>query len=155
MYCSTCGVAVAQGLSYCNYCGAKLSTAREDSAVKPPAVKPELLVAAMTALFMFGLLVIIILIGMVKSVLGLPVGQVLALALLPFLLLVLLEGVFIRLLLRGKRNPDEPGNTVVLQGHATRELDAAQARGLPEPVSSVTESTTRTLEPIHRERASK
>ena len=47
MYCSSCGVAVAQGLSFCNYCGAKLGGARGDSAMKSAEVKPELLVSAM------------------------------------------------------------------------------------------------------------
>ena len=35
------------------------------------------------------------------------------------------------------------------------ELDAAQARGLPEPVPSVTEHTTRAFEPVYNERTSK
>ena len=96
-----------------------------------------------------------LLIGMMKAVLGLTVESVLVIALFPFLLLVLLEGLFIRLLLRTKRTPDEARNTVQIKGHETRELDAAQARVLPEPVGSVTENTTRTFEPIHRERVSK
>jgi hypothetical protein len=35
---------------------------------------------------------------------------------------------------------------------ATKELDAAQARALPEPVPSVTEHTTRSFEPIYSKR---
>lgn len=154
MYCSTCGVAVAQGLSYCNYCGAKLST-KGDSVIKSPEVKPELLVSAISALFILGLVAIIMLMGMMKEVLGLPVERVLAISLLPFLLLLLLEGLFIRLLLRSKRGSDQAGDTVQLEGPATRELDAAQARVLPEPVSSVTEHTTRAFHPIPTERSPK
>ena len=59
-------------------------------------VMPEYLIAVMMLTFIFGLIGIIFLIGMIRVVLELPVGQVLALALLPFLILVLLEGVFIR-----------------------------------------------------------
>ena len=44
---------------------------------------------------------------------------------------------------------------MLLKGQATRELDAAQARVLPEPVPSVTEHTTRAFEPIYNERTSK
>jgi len=44
---------------------------------------------------------------------------------------------------------------VQLKGQATKGLDAAQARALPEPVSSVTEHTTRAFEPIPSERTSK
>jgi predicted amidophosphoribosyltransferase len=149
MYCSTCGVAVAQSLSYCNYCGAKL---KGDSVTKTSEVRPESLVFAMMAIFIFGLGAITVLMGVMKTVLELPVERILAFALLPFLVMLLLEGVFIRLLLRRKRGAEEASDTVLLKGQATRELDAAQSRVLPEPVTSVTEHTTRTFEPIYNER---
>ncbi len=152
MYCSSCGVAVAKGLSYCNYCGAKQN--RDDS-VKSSEVRPESLVFAMMATFIFGLGAITVLMGVMKAVLGLPVDQILAFSLLPFLMIVFLEVVFIRLLLRGKRGTEGAGDAVPLKGHATKELDAAQARALPEPLPSVTEHTTRTFEPIYKEQKSK
>ncbi len=155
MYCSSCGVAVAQGLSYCNYCGAKLSEARGDTVIKSPEVKPELLVCAMAGVFILGLAAITVLMGVMKTVLDLPVERVLAFTLLPFLIMLLLEGVFLRLLLRRKRGTQEAGDTAILKGQATKELDAAQERVLPELVPSVTEHTTRTFEPIYNERPSK
>jgi hypothetical protein len=155
MYCPSCGVAVAQGLTYCNYCGAKLQGVKGDHVVKSPEVKPELLVSAMTALFIFGLVAITMLIGVVKTTLDLPVERVLVLALLPFLLLLLIEGVFIRLLLRRRHGAEEAGDAVQLKGQATKELDAAQARVLPEHMPSVTEHTTRAFAPIYDERESK
>ena len=150
MYCSTCGVAVAQGLSYCNYCGAKLLGGSDD-VTNSAEVRPGLLVSAMTGLFILGLVAITMLMGMMKVILELPVEQVLGFALVPFLLLLLLEGVFIRLLLRRKRGAEEAGD-VALKGQATKELDAARARMLPDPTSSVTEHTTRAFDPIYRER---
>jgi hypothetical protein len=155
MYCSSCGVAVAQGLSYCNYCGAKLNTVKGDSAVKSSEVKPELLVSSMVAVFVLGIVAITVLMGVMKNVLGLPVERVLAFTLLPFLIMLLLEGVFLRLLFRRKRGPEEAGGTAQLRGQETKELDAGQARVLPEPVSSVTNHTTRTFDPIYSERRSK
>ena len=155
MYCSVCGVAVTQGLSYCNYCGAKVSGAKDGSVIQSPEVKPGLLVSAMVVVFVFGLLAITILMGVMKTALDLPVERVLAFTLLPFLMMLLLEGVFIRLLLRRKGGAEEAGDTVLSKGQATKELDAAQARGLPEHVPSVTEHTTRTFDPIHSERTSK
>ena len=148
MYCSTCGVAVTPGLSYCNHCGVKLNAAKDNSVVKSPEVKPELLVSAMTALFIFGMVVITMLLGVMRVILELPVERVLGFALFPFLLLLVLEGVFMRLLLRSRRR-DRPSDTVQLDGPATKELDAAQARVLPEP-SSVTEHTTRAFDPVYR-----
>src|SRR6267142_3844763 len=155
MYCSSCGVAVTQGVSYCNYCGEKLSGAKSDSIIKSPEVRPETLVGAMVFTFVFGLGAITILMGMMKAVLHLEGGLILAFALLCFLIMLSLEGVFIRLLLRRKRGAEEAGDTVTLKGPATRELYPAEARVLPEPVTSVTEHTTRAFDPIYSERTSK
>lgn len=146
MYCSSCGVAVAQGLSYCNHCGAKLNR----SEAKAAEVKPELLVSSMVATFIFGLIGITVLMGVMKSVLGLPVERVLALSLLPFLLMLVLEGVFARLLFQRKRDT-QTGK--LSNDQATNELDAAQARVLPEGMRpSVTEHTTRAFDPIYNQR---
>ena len=153
MYCSACGSAVTQGLSYCNFCGAKLMGAG-DNEPELPKVRPELLVAAMFGLFVFGLLVIGILMGLMKNVLDLPVDAVLVFTLFPFLLLLILEGVFLRLLFRRKRTSKET-ETVRLKGHATKELDPADAHALPEHMPSVTEHTTRAFAPIPNERTSK
>jgi hypothetical protein len=155
MYCSTCGVAVTQGLSYCNYCGAKVSTANGDSNANSPEVKPGLLVAAMVVVFVLGMTAIIMLMGMMKAVLGLPVDRVLGFTVFPFLIMLLLEGVFMRLLLRRKPGGEEAGARVLSPEQTTRELDATQARALPEPVASVTEHTTRAFAPIPGERRSR
>ena len=154
MYCSSCGVAVAQGLSYCNYCGAKLNAVKGEAPIKSPEVKPELLVSAMVMVFVFGLVAITLLMVVMKDVLG-NMGQVLFFTLLSFLIMLSIEGVIIRLLLRRKRETEEAGDTPRMKGQATKELDGAQARALPEPVSSVTEHTTRAFEPIYNERTSK
>ena len=83
------------------------------------------------------------------------IGLLIAFALLSFLIMLSIEGVFVSLLLRRKRGTEEAGGATLLKGQATRELDAAQARALPEPVSSVTEHTTSTFEPVYNERNSK
>src|SRR4030095_3093754 len=147
MYCSTCGVALAQGLSYCNYCGAKRG-GKADSA----ELRPESLLGTIAALFIFGLAVITVLMGVMKSVLGLPVERILAFSLLPFIVLLVLEGVFLRLLLSGKKRPHTSAS---VNSQVTNELDSAHARALPEPVPSVTEQTTRAFDPIYTERKSK
>ncbi len=153
MYCPSCGVSVAQGLSYCNYCGAKLSGAKGDSVSKSSEVKPESLVFGMVAVLVFGFAAIVFLLMAMKMV-GLNVEQILAFTILSFLLILLVEGVFIWQLLRRKRGAEETGDTVLSKGQATKELDAAQARALPEPVPSVTEHTTRAFEPVYNKRTS-
>jgi hypothetical protein len=109
----------------------------------------------MAGVFILGVAAITLLMGMMKSVLGLPAERVLAFTLLPFLVMLMLEGVFLRLLFRRKRGTKQAGDTVVLKGHATRELDAAHARALPEHMPSVTEHTTRAFDPTYPERTSK
>jgi len=155
MYCSSCGVAVAPGLTYCNYCGEKLSAAKREARIKSPEVRPETLIGAMVFTFVFGLGAITVLMGVMKAVLGLETGLLLFFALLCFLIMLLLEGVIIRLLFRRQRGAEEAGDTGRLKGQATRELDASQVRGLPESMPSVTEHTTRAFDPIYSERTSK
>ena len=155
MYCSSCGVAVAQGLSYCNYCGAKLGGVKDERVIKTSEVKPETLIAAMVFVFVFGLGAITVLMGVMKAVLRLEVGQILAFTLLSFLIMLLIEGVCLRLLFRRKSGAEEAVDNVQLKGQATKELDPAQTRVLPEPVPSVTEETTRAFEPLYNERTSK
>src|SRR5262249_2271582 len=150
MYCSSCGVAVAQGLSYCNYCGAKVN--RADSVIKSPEVKPETLIAAMVTVFVFGLGAITVLMGVMKAVLGFIDGQILALGLLSFLIMLTLEGVFMRLLLRRNRSAEETSDKAPLKERATNELDGAQGQALPEAMPSVTEHTTRAFDPVYTER---
>lgn len=153
MYCSYCGVAVTKGLSYCNQCGSKLNA--NENVQKSPAVKADLLIPAMVATFIFGIAVITALMGMIKVILGMPVGVVLILTAVPFLLMLVLEGIFIRLFLRRTRETHEAHDSLGAKQHKTNELDAAHARALPEPVASVTEHTTRAFEPIYREPPSK
>ena len=154
MYCSSCGVSVAQGLSFCNYCGAKLNGEKGDNIIKSSEVKPESLVWGMVAVLVFGFVAIVFLMMAMKMI-GLNVGQILAFTILSFLIMLLVEGVFIWQLLRRKRGAEETGDTALSKEQATKELDAAQVRVLPEPVPSVTEHTTRAFEPIYSERKSK
>src|SRR5215216_634383 len=128
MYCSSCGGAVAQGLSYCNYCGAKLSG---DSVIKSSEIKPELLVSAMVGLFILGLVAIAVLVGVMKAVAGFDLPFLLAATTISFLLMVVVEGVLIGLLLKGRRAAGRADDAERPKEQTTRELGDAQARALP------------------------
>ncbi|MFP5262509.1 MAG: hypothetical protein ACLGJB_11445 [Blastocatellia bacterium] len=96
----------------------------------------------MTAVFVFGLGAIILLMMAMKMVFGaeyLPL--VIAFTLLSFLIMLGVEGVFVWMLLGRKKGAKE----------AAKELSEAKARSLPEPAFSVTDHTTRTLETVDRE----
>src|SRR5437588_2953577 len=152
MYCSSCGVAVTPALSYCNYCGAKLTGVKDENVSKSSEVKPEMLVAAMVFVFVFGLAAITALMGMMKVVLHFDAGQILAFILMSFLILLLIEGACLRLLFRRKRNTEESADIGRTKGPATRELDAAPEQVLREPMPSVTEHTTRAFDPVYNKR---
>ena len=154
MYCSSCGAAVAQGLTYCSRCGAK-SVGREHGGVtESPGPKPETLVAAMVFVFFLGLIGIAGLMSFMRSLPGFDFGRIMAVMLLSFLIMLLVEGVFAWLLLRRRSVAKEAGAAGLPNQQTTSELDAAQARALPEPAPSVTEHTTRKFEPIYVERKS-
>jgi hypothetical protein len=126
-----------------------------ETLVESAEVKPELLVSTMGAVFVLGLVAITALMGVLKVILDLSVGQIVPFAVLSFLIMLLVEGACLWLLIHRKRITDEAGDKEQLKGQATKELDAAQARVLPEPIPSVTEHTTRAFEPLYNERTSK
>lgn len=152
MYCSACGAAVTPGLSYCNRCGEKLN--RDESVGKSSEVRPESLIFAMMATFVFGLGIITVMMAVMKVILSFNVPLVLGFGLFSFLIMLILEGVFISLLLRRRRNP-ESSDDVAQMKRATKELDAAQTQFLPQDRASVTEHTTRAFDPIYSERTPK
>jgi ABC-type nickel/cobalt efflux system permease component RcnA len=131
-----------------------LNGEKGDNAIKSSEVKPESLVWGMVAVLVFGFVAIVFLMMAMKMV-GLNVGQILAFTILSFLIMLLVEGVFIWQLLRSKRGGERSGDTVLFKEQSTNELEAAHARVLAEPMPSVTEHTTRAFEPIYSERKSK
>ena len=112
-----------------------------------------MLVFLMAATFIFGLVAITILMGVMKSVLEMPVGQILGVMVFPFLLMLVIEGVFIRLLLRRTHGADE--QKTLSSEQITNELTEARERLLSQPAASVTEHTTRAFDPIPVERRQK
>jgi len=119
---------------------------------------PESLIWAIVSVFVVGMGTIIGLMAMLKQLLDLGQGIVIAFGLLGFALMIAVESVFIYLLLRRRRTgaKEAGGDEKLPAGRATKELDAArEARSLPEPVPSVTEQATRAFEPVYGERKPK
>lgn len=149
MYCSTCGVAVAESLSYCNQCGARIVAPDTEKLDSSRDVKPGLLVSAMAGTFLLGMFAITALLGVMKAILQLQPGQILAFAALSFFIMIFLEGVYLFLLFRRSRGAEERVTTESRAQHTTKELCARQAYVLQEPSSSVTDHTTRAFDPIY------
>ena len=120
MYCSACGVAVNQGLTYCKNCGAKVP--REDER-QPTQPKPESILAMMVATFVMGLLAICALITVLKAV-QFEFGPLMAITLFSFLIMIALEGVFIRLLFRKRQRAEDKDAKLVSAQPTTKQLEA-------------------------------
>lgn len=148
MYCSSCGAAIGQGLSYCKTCGAKLPGAIPN----PSELFPESLVWAIVSVFIVGLGSIIGLAALMKKLLDSSSNVINVVILLGFLLMIAIEAVFIWLLLRQKSVINKA--TEIEQSRETaKELYEPPARVLTEAaIPSVMEHTTRSFEPIYSER---
>ena len=152
MYCSSCGAAVARGLSYCKHCGAKLGGAGGEGGDKPAELFPDSLIWAIVSVFVVGMGTTIGLMAMLKRLLDLNQTVIIAFGLLGFALMIAVECVFIWMLLSRRKGAGAAGEGAGAKENTTRELDAARVRALAEPVPSVTEETTRAFEPIYVER---
>jgi hypothetical protein len=153
MYCSSCGGAVTQSLSYCNHCGARLKAEKGDSLVKTTEVRADgMIMSAMVGLFILSLPAICLLIVVMKDGLGLNRGEILPFVIFSFIIMLLLEGVLFWQLLFRKRSTEGLSDTERVKGQTTKELNEAKARRLPGPSLSVTEHTTNLLEVADRDR---
>ena len=152
MYCSSCGSAVPQNLSYCNRCGAKVGGGKAEAAGKPAELSSDSLLNVVAAIFVVGIGAIVFLMALIKD--G-PVNPfIVAAAVLIFVLMILVEGVLLGLLV-GRNRSAKKAAAALSKEQTTRELNAAQERVLPEPAPSVTEHTTRTFDPVYSERKTK
>jgi hypothetical protein len=146
MFCSACGVAVSQGLTYCKNCGGKLLRTDEHRPAEP---KPENIIMMMVATFVMGLCAIGALMVVLKAI-QFEFGPLMAITMLGFLVMIVLEGVFIRLLFRGRQRKDKEATLISAQS-TTNQLEA-QSQFPLQPVESVTEHTTRAFDPVFSER---
>ena len=152
MFCSSCGSAITPGLSYCNRCGAELSPKKSAAAKGTQLI--ESLVWAIVAVSVGGIALLIGLMAVMKHELKFENQMILLVVVLSFALLLAAETVFVWLLLRSKGLTSEgikdPTDITQFKKATTKELDEPRERLLTEPAVSVTEQTTRTLEPVYR-----
>lgn len=154
MYCSSCGTESIQGLNYCNRCGATLST---QSTVSPSfsLTKPMLILGGLVAFItMFGFMAVIMGsselarrgFGHEDALIPLFFGMITILV-VDILLLRQLSRIINASLKACTSSPAKQVKEFAEAGQTRRKLEAPTF----EPVSSVTENTTRTFEPVYRE----
>jgi hypothetical protein len=145
MYCAQCGTPLTQGLSYCNRCGVSL---REPEKTKSGAIAAFL--AAITLIGIGGLA--IMLMGALMLRRGANLGQELIgfFMLFAFLIISMTEFMLVRNLSK-LTGSAERANYFPAPQTTPHDLRLPQGMPLGEPVSSVTENTTRTLEYARRD----
>lgn len=145
MYCANCGTPLTQGLSYCNRCGANL---RERTGTKTGAIS-----AFLTAITILGIVGLGIMLGgslVLRREAGLSQELVGVFMFFTFLIVSITEIMLVKNLSKLTGSTESvkylPAPPVVPQ-----DLRLPHATPLGEPVGSVTENTTRTLEYARRE----
>ena len=141
MYCAACGTPLTPGLSYCNRCGASL---KEGSKLKGNAIP-----AFLTAITLIAIVGLGIMLGgaltlrrdadMAQEIVGFFM-------LFTFIIVVVTEVLLVRQLSRLTGNAETTMPTPAPSFVPAPEARALPARGPGEPIPSVTENTTRTLE---------
>lgn len=141
MYCSACGTPLAPGLSFCNRCGANLRA--------PTDSKTGTITAFLTAITLIGMTGLGIMFAgalVLKNEANMHEGLVGFFMLFTFLFLAITEILLLRQMSRFTKSTDQKPPETSAQFVSAPELRSGQQRALPEPVASVTENTTRTLE---------
>ena len=141
MYCAACGTPLTPGLSYCNRCGASLKERSEPKVSAIPAFLTAITLIAIVGLgiMLGGALTLRRDAGMAQEIVGFFM-------LFTFIIVVVTEVLLVRQLSRLTGNAEH-----VVTPPAPSFVPALEARALParapgEPIPSVTENTTRTLE---------
>jgi predicted nucleic acid-binding Zn ribbon protein len=141
MYCPACGTPMADGLSYCNRCGMNLKERTEP--------RTGAIAAFLTAITLIGVIGLGIMLGgaltlskeahLGEDVVGLFM-------LMTFAMTALIEFLLGRQLSKITGSSERKTRNLRQPPAMQNELGPAQPRTLPEPIPSVTENTTRTLE---------
>jgi hypothetical protein len=148
MFCSTCGTTITPGLSFCNRCGASLKEPIEST------VRTGAIVAFLIAITIIGIGGLGIMLGGAvtlkrDAVLGEDVVGMFMF--FTFFIVSLIEFFLVRQLSKLIGGTQAKRVSPPTPAAIPNELRAAQARGLPEAMPSVTENTTRTLEYLRNE----
>jgi len=140
MFCSACGTQIAPGLSFCNRCGFSLKERTE--------VKTSPIAAFLTAITLIAVIGLGIMLGgplTLRKDANFGEEFIGMFMFFTFIIVAMTEFLLVRQLSKLTAQPKQrelpPAQPVV-----PHELASAPARALAEPIPSVTENTTRTLE---------
>jgi hypothetical protein len=150
MHCSSCGNSIKKGLKFCNSCGERVGYFEDDKESTPGKMLDNIL----TALFLIVMFGLGILVGLVAVLLGNNVQTELV-GIIVVAYLAALFGICFMLakqvpkLIDAKLSRINP-TTAGLSPEQLRPITTAQLGEYREPVMSVTDNTTRTLQDVPR-----
>ena len=146
MYCANCGTLLTQGLSYCNRCGTSLR--ERSSGTNTGAISAFLTAITLIGVGGLGLMFA----GALVLRRGANLSQELIgfFMLFAFLIVSMIELMLVRNLSKLMGAKEEKKNYLPAQP-ISNDLRLPQATPFGEPVSSVTENTTRSLEYMRRD----
>lgn len=152
MYCQACGSAIAQKTKYCNRCGTQLVPAGEVSPDKTSREKR--LDEYLDGLFWISVFGLGFIIGgtVVLTKVGVRDLIVIGYAILSTIVFLINFGFSLWGALSIMRSSKD-GKLTMQPGHDTRELGPPKIEPLPIPVTSVTENTTRSFEPLEHKQS--
>jgi predicted nucleic acid-binding Zn ribbon protein len=141
MYCVACGTPLAPGLSYCNRCGASLKNRSESKRSSIPAFITAITLIAIIGLgiMLGGALTLKRDADMAQEIVGFFM-------LFTFIIVVVTEVLLVRQLSRLTGTVEHKKFEPPQQFVASPEVPSLPPRTPGEPIPSVTENTTRTLE---------
>jgi hypothetical protein len=148
MYCSSCGTPVTPGLSYCNRCGTSL---KEPEAIPRNTGLMSIIVIAMTLVGLGGLGILLGGAAVLRTGANLPPDLIAVFMLFCFLIVIMTEFALVRNLSKLVSSSSEKHKHLPAAKSIPPDLRLPQATPFGEPVSSVTENTTRTLEYSRRQ----
>ena len=145
MFCPNCGTPRTQGLSYCNRCGVDLRERKESSPTGAIG-------AVLTAITILGIVGLGIMLGgalVLRKEAGLSQELIGVFMLFTFLIVAMTEFMLVRNL--SKLTSTQENKKYFPAPPPMNDMRLPPARSLGEPVPSVTENTTRTLDYVRRE----
>jgi len=157
MYCSSCGTALSPELSFCNRCGAQIRKERSEDQERSLA---SALVTAVVLVAIFGLSLIVGGAIALHAAAQLHEGIIGSYMAISFLIVGSVEIMLMRQLSsvlgieRRRKQLEQPPQQPLFQPAVVpaNELRMAHLRAASEPITSVTENTTRTLQSSFHER---
>ena len=156
MYCSSCGTESIQGLNYCNRCGATLNTQALATVQSFSLTKPTLVLGGLVALISLGGFAAFVAGATELARQGFPHDEAMMLILFGMITILTVDVLLLRQMSRiinaslqaGANRPAQQRMEIAEPVQTQRKLSAPPPL---EPVSSVTDNTTRTFDPVYRE----